>query len=177
MSSPTGADQPAREAGPDSTGPDSTGQDLDGVSPEQTLVVGAAIVDDLGAPTTLLAARRREPAHMAGRWELPGGKVEDGELPQAGLRRELMEELGVEVELGREVQPAEGLVWPLPPSAVLRVWIARVVTGKPQPLEDHDELRLLGPGEWGAVDWLDADRPVVHALQAMAAGLRDAAEG
>lgn len=162
MTFPTGA------AGPDRGGD---------VAAERTLVVGAAIVDDLNGPTTLLAARRREPEHMAGRWELPGGKVEDGELPQAALRRELMEELGVEVELGREVQPPDGLVWPLPPSAVLRVWIARVVAGEPEALEDHDELRTLGPGAWDSVDWLEGDRPVVRALGAMAAGLRDAADG
>ena len=39
------------------------------------LVVGAAIVDDLDRPTTLLSARRTEPPELAGGWELPGGKT------------------------------------------------------------------------------------------------------
>ena len=129
------------------------------------LVVGAAVVDDLGAPTRLLAARRTEPSHLAGGWELPGGKVEPGEDPVEALHREIAEELGVQVELGAEVIGPDDHGWALPPHHVMRVWLARVVSGVPQPIEDHDELRWLGPGEWYDVGWLPADIPVVHAVE------------
>jgi 8-oxo-dGTP diphosphatase len=44
---------------------------------------------------------------------------------------------------------------------VLHVWTARLVSGEPAPLEDHDELRWLGPDELDSVDWLEQDRPAV----------------
>ena len=56
-------------------------------------VVGAAIVRD----GRVLAARRTAPPEAAGRWELPGGKVESGETPDAALVREVAEELGCTV--------------------------------------------------------------------------------
>ena len=132
-------------------------------------VVGAAVVDDLQWPTTLLAARRTEPAHLAGGWELPGGKVEPGEDPVDALRRELVEELGVEVDVGEELPgpDADQPGWPLPPRHRMRVWLVRVRSGPPEPLE-HDELRVLGPGEWFTVDWLPADLPIIAALRARA---------
>jgi 8-oxo-dGTP diphosphatase len=138
--------------------------DVPASQPRLRLVVGAAVVDDLDTPTTLLAARRTEPATLAGGWELPGGKVEPGEEPEAALHRELAEEPGVRVQLGPEVTAPDGEGWPLPPAHRMRVWLVRIVAGEPLPLEDHDVLRVLGPGEWLDVDWLPADVPVVRAL-------------
>ncbi|MFJ2112694.1 MULTISPECIES: (deoxy)nucleoside triphosphate pyrophosphohydrolase [unclassified Streptomyces] len=117
-------------------------------------VVVAGALYDRGR---LLAARRSAPPEVAGRWELPGGKVERGELPEQALVRELREELGVEA---RPVERIPG-EWPLDRGYVLRVWTARLLSGEARPLEDHDELRWLGPDEIHTVDWLDQDRPAV----------------
>lgn len=125
---------------------------------EPTVVVAAALHDS----GRLLAARRSAPPELAGRWELPGGKVEPGEDPKQALVRELREELGIGAELVARV-PGE---WPLKPGYVLRVWTARLLSGRPRPLEDHDELRWLGPDEIWSVDWLDQDVPAVKAVLA-----------
>lgn len=127
---------------------------------ERIVVVGAALFD----AGRLLAARRSAPPELAGRWELPGGKVEIGERPEDALVRELREELGVDAEPVARV-PGE---WPLRPPYVLRVWTARLRPGSraPQPLEDHDELRWLTPDRLWEVPWLDQDVPAVRALLA-----------
>ncbi len=57
------------------------------------LVSAVALIDRDGR---ILLARRPEGKAMAGLWEFPGGKVEDGESPEAALIRELREELGIE---------------------------------------------------------------------------------
>ncbi|MDT0469338.1 (deoxy)nucleoside triphosphate pyrophosphohydrolase [Streptomyces gibsoniae] len=120
------------------------------------VVVGAALLDG----DRLLAARRSAPPELAGRWELPGGKVEPGETPEHALVRELREELGVTAEpVGRV--PGE---WPLKSGYVLRVWTARLLAGRPEPLQDHDELRWLTPDEIWDVDWLDQDVAAVKAV-------------
>ena len=133
-------------------------------SDQPYLVVGGAVVNDLDRPRTLLAARRTEPARLAGGWELPGGKVEPGEEPLAALHRELAEELGVRVEVGEELVGPDSGGWLLPPEHRMRVWLVRVIEGVPAPIEDHDQIRILTLGEWLDVAWLPADVPIVRAL-------------
>lgn len=132
------------------------------------LVVGAAIVDDLVRPTRLLSARRTEPSALAGGWELPGGKVDEGESPLSALHREVQEELGVRVRLGPHVPgPLPGATWPLGDRYEMLVWLAEVVEGTPAPIEDHDELRWLGLDDLRAVRWLPADLPIVESIETL----------
>jgi 8-oxo-dGTP diphosphatase len=120
------------------------------------LVVGAAIVQG----GLLLAARRTSPPEAAGRWELPGGKVEAGETATAALLREIDEELGCRVVVERWLDGAE----PIGTTHVLHVAVCSVAVGSPRPGRDHDELRWLGPTELEGLDWLGPDRPFLPRL-------------
>jgi 8-oxo-dGTP diphosphatase len=121
-------------------------------------VVGAAIV----RAGRVLAARRTAPSATAGRWEFPGGKVEPGESPDEALVREVREELDCTIEVTGWL---EGEVR-LGTAYVLRVAVARLVAGDPDPVE-HDEVRWLLADELDSVDWLDGDRPFLAGLPAV----------
>ncbi|GAA4224638.1 NUDIX domain-containing protein [Actinomadura meridiana] len=125
---------------------------------DKLTVVGAAIISD----GLLLTAQRAEPPHMAGGWELPGGKVDPGESDEDALVRECHEELDVKVRLGRRI----GDDWFLSDRALLRVWTARVIEGEPRALE-HTALRWLSRDDLYDVDWLPGDRPVIDAIAAL----------
>lgn len=129
------------------------------------LVVGAAITDDPDHPRSVLVARRSRPADLAGRWEFPGGKVEQGETPQQALVRELREELDVTVALGAEVPGPDGGSWPISNCYDLRVWLATLTTGTPNPGDSHDRVRWVPVAELPHLtDWVPADRPIAEAI-------------
>ncbi|MFC0581314.1 (deoxy)nucleoside triphosphate pyrophosphohydrolase [Micrococcoides hystricis] len=129
-------------------------------------IVGGAIVDSLTAPQQVLLARRTSPHQFAGMYEFPGGKVEPGETCEAALHREILEELGVQIRLGAEVPGPGEYGWPLNETAQMRVWLAEVSTGEPEPLEDHDELRWvpLEDPELLKLNWIPADLPIVEEI-------------
>jgi 8-oxo-dGTP diphosphatase len=123
-------------------------------------VVAAAIVD--GDPPRLLAAPRAYPHALAGRWELPGGKVEAGESDVEALTRELREELGVEVVVRGRAAPDVATVGS---GGVLRTYWVDVVAGEPRAI-DHAALRWLHVDELNDVEWLAPDLPVIAAVEA-----------
>ncbi|MEU7475668.1 (deoxy)nucleoside triphosphate pyrophosphohydrolase [Lentzea sp. NPDC042327] len=121
------------------------------------VVVGAAVVRG----GRLLAQQRSYPEGQAGQWELPGGRVEDGERPEDALVRECVEELGVPVVVGDRVGPDV----PLKRDLVLRIHAARLdpAGGEPEALE-HNAVRWLTADELPGLPWLPADRVLVPAL-------------
>jgi 8-oxo-dGTP diphosphatase len=119
-------------------------------------VVGVALFE----AGRVLAARRSGPAALAGRWELPGGKVEPGEDPEVAAVREIREELGCTVEVTAWLEGES----PLGDGLVLRAATARLVAGDPVPSE-HDAVRWLGPDQLDEVAWVAADVPFVAALR------------
>ena len=128
------------------------------------LVVAAVLVDDLAAPSRILAARRRTPAALAGFWEFPGGKVEPAEDPVDALHRELAEELQITVELGSELENPAGGTWPISAELEMRLWFAMINSGVPTATGSHDVLRWLTAAQLKDVPWLPADTTIVDVL-------------
>ena len=120
------------------------------------VVVATALIRD----GRVLVAQRTRPPALAGRWELPGGRVEPGEDEVAAVVRECREELGTEVvpdgRVGTDLAISVG---------VLRVHRARPAPGAPEPQAlEHAAVRWVDATEVPAVDWVDADRAVVADL-------------
>ncbi|MCI6410647.1 NUDIX domain-containing protein [Schaalia hyovaginalis] len=130
-------------------------------------VVAAAILDSLESPSRLLCAARAYPAEIAGRFELPGGKIDPGEEPLEALAREIEEELGTALIFGAEIPSPEGGWWPILGGRDMGVWLAEVAPGSPAPRagDSHSELRWVDLEDAEAVDWIGADLPIVRAVR------------
>jgi 8-oxo-dGTP diphosphatase len=125
------------------------------------LVVAAALVDIDGR---VLLAQRPEGKAMAGLWEFPGGKVNDGELPEVALIRELKEELGIDV--------TESCLAPITFAShsyddfhlLMPVFACRVWKGEAASLEGQ-ALKWVRPVRMGDYPMPPADIPLVALLR------------
>jgi 8-oxo-dGTP diphosphatase len=127
-------------------------------SPDAVRVVGAAILEE----GLCLAVQRSATMSTPLLWEFPGGKIEDGESPREALRREILEELGLSIEVGAAV--AVGTSVEEGRTIRLEVFRARRLGGE-LALKEHRAFRWLGPEELTEVEWAAADLPAVAALQ------------
>ncbi|OBG61000.1 MULTISPECIES: (deoxy)nucleoside triphosphate pyrophosphohydrolase [unclassified Mycobacterium] len=124
--------------------------------PTQIVVAGAII-----RRATVLVAQRARPPELAGRWELPGGKVAPGETERDALTRELAEELGLsvnDVAVGDRLGDDIAL-----DRMTLRAYRVRLLGGEPH-AHDHRAVRWVTAAELPDVDWVPADRTWVADL-------------
>jgi len=131
------------------------------VSKPIILVAAAALLD---ADGRVLVAQRPKGKVMAGLWEFPGGKIDDGETPEACLIRELKEELGIDVTascLGPFTFASHAyddfhLLMPL--------YLCRVWEGIPRPREGQT-LKWVRPNDLAGYPMPPADAPLVAMLR------------
>lgn len=121
-------------------------------------VVCAVLRDDSGRH---LATRRPPGKALGGLWEFPGGKVEPGEDPAAALRREIAEELGLDIAVG-----------PALPAVLHRYAFGTIAlhpflcrpTGGSLVLHEHSAAIWLPRTALWSLDWAPADIPVLACL-------------
>ncbi len=130
--------------------------------PRLLLVSAAALVDGDGR----VLVQQRAHGALAGLWEFPGGKIEDGETPAIALIRELREELGIDVEAAC-LAPAAFASEPLGDRhLLLLLHVCRKWKGIPQPLEAA-ALKWVRPIELHALDMPAPDKPLIGLLEAL----------
>jgi 8-oxo-dGTP diphosphatase len=124
-------------------------------------VVAAVLRDERGR---VLIAQRPAGKHMAGYWEFPGGKIAPGESSEQALRRELAEELGVELQ---RCHPLLQLRHDYADCVVeLEVFAVDDYAGQPAGLEAQ-ALKWVAAAELFGQALLPADRPIVEALNSL----------
>jgi mutator protein MutT len=121
--------------------------------------VVAGVFEDGGR---ILIAKRKKGGFSGGKWEFPGGKLEDGETPQECLKRELMEEFGIESEVSGFICSTRH---PLNCQTTIDLSVYKVnhVAGEFY-LNDHDEIRWIRRSELNQYDFPEADYAVVRRL-------------
>ncbi|MCX8035826.1 MAG: A/G-specific adenine glycosylase [Candidatus Sumerlaeia bacterium] len=108
-----------------------------------------------------LLGRRRPDEMLGGLWEFPGGKVERGETHEQALRREIREELGIEVAVGRHVASVRHAYSHF--AITLHVYQCTLVGGRPAPRR-HTALAWVAPSEFDRYAFPGADRKFLHLL-------------
>jgi 8-oxo-dGTP diphosphatase len=121
--------------------------------------VAAAVID---SGDLYLITRRKAGTHLAGLWEFPGGKCEEGESLKDCLRREVREELGIEIT---DPVPFQTVRHDYPEKSVeLHFFRCTIKAGTAQVL-GCDDLKWVTAKELATFEFPPADRTLVKALQ------------
>ncbi|HLK93919.1 MAG TPA: (deoxy)nucleoside triphosphate pyrophosphohydrolase [Polyangia bacterium] len=123
------------------------------------LVVAALVREG----TRVLMSRRRADQPMPGKWEFPGGKVEPGESPVVALAREVREELGCDVDVGRIHEVVFHAYEEF--DLYMLVYAAAITRGTPRAV-DVAEVEWVEAARLPELDLLPADFPLARALAA-----------
>ncbi len=123
------------------------------------ITVICAIIQNEGK---ILIARRAADQRLAGKWEFPGGKVEDGESPEECLKRELEEEFGIQVEVGEFITSNKHHYDHI--SIELLAFHTKYISGE-FTLTDHDTIEWVTPAELLNYDLAEADVPIAEKLK------------
>ena len=112
----------------------------------------------------ILIARRKAGKHLAGMWEFPGGKLEENESPENCLKREIKEELGIEIKVLSHFMDS---IYHYPGKSVcLLVYWAEYLAGTIT-LADHDKFEWVALNELGQFEFAAADKPIVAKLTSL----------
>lgn len=126
---------------------------------EPVIQVAAAIITEAGR---ILIVQRPDTAQMGGLWEFPGGKIEPGETPEVALMREIAEELGIAISVGRLYHVTD-YAYLAGPHVRLAFYDCQIVTGRPQLLWGQ-AFRWVTPADLPGFPTPAADRDVVARL-------------
>ncbi|WP_158861160.1 (deoxy)nucleoside triphosphate pyrophosphohydrolase [Lunatibacter salilacus] len=110
----------------------------------------------------VLAVQRGPTQDLPGKWEFPGGKVEQNESEEECLIREIREELCLDIQLNRRLHPVEHVY----DRYTIRLipFTATILGGKIL-LTEHQDYTWLSPVNLESIDWAPADLPIVYQLQ------------
>ena len=129
----------------------------------KTIRVVAAITKSVNEKgETIIFATQRGYGDLKGGWEVPGGKIEEGETPQEALKREIMEELETEITVGELIDTIE-YDYPTFHLSMDCFW-AEIVSGD-LVLKEHEAAKWLTKEELDSVNWLPADITLIDKIK------------
>ncbi len=110
----------------------------------------------------ILIDRRRPTGVLGGFWEFPGGKIETGETSEECIKREIWEELGIVIEVGKHLITIAHTYAHL--NVTLIVHHCKYIDGVPQPIE-CDEIRWVNLEELDQFNFPEANFQIIAALR------------
>lgn len=135
----------------------------DSISPAPTspqIAVGAVVIDDSAPEDRRILLVRRAMPPMAGRWSLPGGKLEFGESIESAVQREILEESGLRVLVGPLIEIVE-IIDP-PYHYVILDYVCRRIGGELHPGDDASDVAFIRPNDCAKYDVTAAVARVVQ---------------
>ncbi len=124
----------------------------------KTIRVVAAVIKAEKNGEPIIFATQRGYGEFKDGWEFPGGKIQEGETSQEALKREIMEELDTEIEVGNLIQTVE-YDYPEFHLSMDCFWCS-IVKGD-LVLKEHEAARWLTKDSLDEVDWLPADLSII----------------